>query len=75
MTLTASPEEKPARSSSTSPSRVRRPSLQNHNRDNVDRSMCLTAGAGDGAAWSCGDLVITHAMPTYTTMDKGRTSR
>ena len=46
--------------------------LQNHNRDNVDRSMCLTAGAGDGAAWSCGDLVITHAMPTYTTMNKGR---
>ena len=46
--------------------------LNNHNRDNLDRSLCLTSGAGDRAAWSCGDLVITHAMPAYTTMNRDR---
>ena len=34
--------------------------------------MCLTAGAGESAAWSCGDLVLTHAMPGYTTMNRER---
>ncbi len=47
--------------------------LRNHNRDNVDRSLCLTAGAGEAAAWSCGDLVVTHAMPGFTTMGRERT--
>jgi RHS repeat-associated protein len=46
--------------------------LRNHNRDNVDRSLCLTAGAGEAAAWSCGDLVITHSMPGYATMGRQR---
>ena len=46
--------------------------LRNHNRDNVDRSLCLTAGAGEGGAWSCGDLVITHSMPGYSTMGRER---
>jgi hypothetical protein len=46
--------------------------LRNHNRDNVDRSLCLTAGAGESAAWSCGDLVVTHSMPGYATMGRER---
>ncbi len=46
--------------------------LRNHNRDNVDRSLCLTAGAGESAAWSCGDLLITHPMPGYNTMNRER---
>jgi RHS repeat-associated protein len=46
--------------------------LRNHNRDNVDRSLCLTAGAGEAAAWSCGDLVVTHGMPGYATMGRER---
>jgi RHS repeat-associated protein len=47
--------------------------LRNHNRDNVERSLCLTAGAGESAAWSCGDLVVTHSMPGYATMGRERT--
>ncbi|MFL5496857.1 MAG: RHS repeat-associated core domain-containing protein, partial [Gemmatimonadales bacterium] len=47
--------------------------LRNQNGDNLDRSACLTSGAGESAAWECGDLVVTHAMPTYTTMNRGRT--
>jgi hypothetical protein len=46
--------------------------LRNHNRDNVDRSLCLTAGAGEAAAWSCGDLVITHSMPGFATLGRER---
>jgi RHS repeat-associated protein len=46
--------------------------LRNHNRDNVDRSLCLTAGAGESAAWGCGDLVITHSLPGYSTMGRER---
>ncbi|MFL5493646.1 MAG: RHS repeat-associated core domain-containing protein [Gemmatimonadales bacterium] len=47
--------------------------FRNHNRDNVDRSLCLTAGAGEAAAWSCGDLVITHGLPGYATLGRERT--
>jgi RHS repeat-associated protein len=47
--------------------------LRNHNRDNIDRSQCLTAGAGESAAWSCGDLVVSHAMPAYRTLGRDRT--
>ena len=46
--------------------------LRHHNRDNVDRSLCLTAGAGESAAWGCGDLVITHSMPGFSTMGRER---
>ena len=46
--------------------------LHNHNRDNIDRSLCLTSGASDGAAWNCGDLTLAHAMPAYTTMNRER---
>lgn len=46
--------------------------LRHHNRDNLDRSLCLTAGAGESAAWACGDLVITHSLPGYSTMGRER---
>ena len=46
--------------------------LRNHNRDNVDRSLCLTAGAGEAAAWGCGDLVIAHSMPGFSTVGRER---
>jgi len=46
--------------------------LRNHNGDNWDRSMCLTAGAGEAAAWGCGDLVVTHGLPGYPTMGRER---
>jgi RHS repeat-associated protein len=46
--------------------------LRNHNGDNRDRSLCLTSGAGEAAAWECGDLVVTHGMPAYATMGKDR---
>ncbi len=44
--------------------------LINFNRDNHDRSLCLTAGAGEAAAYQCGYLTVYHSMPGYTT--KGR---
>ncbi|MGH7703344.1 MAG: hypothetical protein ACREMO_09640 [Gemmatimonadales bacterium] len=46
--------------------------LRNHNRDNQDRSSCLVAGAGEAAAWECGDLVVTHSLPGYTTLGRER---
>ena len=46
--------------------------LRNQNGDNIVRSACLTSGAGEAAAWECGDLVVTHAMPAYTSMNKAR---
>ena len=46
--------------------------LRNHNGDNRDRSLCLTAGAGEAAAWGCGDLVVTHGLPSYATMGRER---
>jgi RHS repeat-associated protein len=46
--------------------------LRNQNPDNIDRSACLTSGAGEAAAWQCGDLLVTHAMPAFTTLNKGR---
>ena len=47
--------------------------LRNHNADNLDRSLCLTAGAGQAAASVCGDLVVAHALPGYSTMGRERT--
>lgn len=50
------------------------PSLElvNHNGDNRDRSMCLTAGAGEAAAYQCGDLMVAHSMPGYATKGRDR---
>src|SRR6266516_1334967 len=47
--------------------------LRNHNRDNRDRGLCLTSGAGEAAAWQCGDLLVTHGLPSYATMGRERT--
>jgi RHS repeat-associated protein len=46
--------------------------LRKHNGDNRDRSLCLTSGAGEAAAWQCGDLVVTHGLPGYATMGRDR---
>jgi len=46
--------------------------LRNHNGDNRDRSRCLTVGAGEAAAWQCGDLLVSHALPGYATMGRER---
>jgi RHS repeat-associated protein len=46
--------------------------LPNHNGDNRDRSLCLTSGAGEAAAYQCGDLLIAHAMPAYATKGRDR---
>jgi hypothetical protein len=45
--------------------------LKNQNDNNKDRSACLVAGAGE-AAWQCGDLLVSHSMPGYTTMGRER---
>ena len=47
-------------------------SLLNANHDNVDRSLCLTAGAGEGAAFQCGGLLVAHGLPPYPTMGRDR---
>ena len=39
---------------------------------NVERSLCLTVGAGERGAWQCGDLQIAHSMPGYETMGRER---
>jgi RHS repeat-associated protein len=46
--------------------------LRNHHRDHRDRSLCLTSGAGEAAAWQCGDLLISHGLPAYATMGRER---
>lgn len=43
---------------------------KNHNGPNLDRSLCLTIGAGEAAAAQCGDLLVTHALPAYRTMGR-----
>jgi RHS repeat-associated protein len=47
-------------------------SLRNHNADDLDRSLCLTTGAGEAGASVCGDLVVTHSMPGYATLGRER---
>ncbi len=47
-------------------------SLRNHHRDYRDRSLCLTSGAGEAAAWQCGDLLVSHGLPAYATMGRER---
>ena len=46
--------------------------LHNHFGDNLDRSQCLTSSAGEAAARQCEDLIITHALPGYSTMGRER---
>lgn len=46
--------------------------LRNHNGDNRDRGLCLTSGAGEAAAWQCGDLLVAHGTPAYATMGRDR---
>lgn len=46
--------------------------LLNANADNVDRSLCLTSGAGTGSTYQCGDLLVAHEMPAYQTMGRDR---
>lgn len=40
--------------------------------DQLERSLCLTAGAGELTV-QCGDLLIAHAMPAYRTLGRDRT--
>jgi RHS repeat-associated protein len=46
--------------------------LFNPNQDNIDRGLCLTVGAGEGGALSCGDLVLTYGMPAYRSLGRDR---
>jgi RHS repeat-associated protein len=46
--------------------------LRNYNPDNQDRSLCLTSGAGEAAAAVCGDLIVSHGTPGYTTLGRER---
>ena len=39
----------------------------------VERDLCLTIAAGPAAAFECGDLRLSHALPTVTTKGKART--
>ena len=47
--------------------------LLTRNQDLLDRGLCLTVGAGEGAGLSCGDLILTHGLPAYRTLGKDRT--
>jgi len=38
----------------------------------LERDLCLTISAGAGAAYECGDLRLTHALPTTRTLNKAR---
>jgi RHS repeat-associated protein len=40
---------------------------------NMDRSSCVTAGAGPAGAFQCGELLVAHAMPAYRTRSRERT--
>ena len=33
----------------------------------IERSQCVTAAAGAGAAYECGDLRLAHALPAHRT--------
>ncbi len=46
--------------------------FRKQNGDNLDRSLCLTTGGGEASAWMCGDLVVTHALPGYSTIGRER---
>ncbi|MDH4043573.1 MAG: hypothetical protein OEW06_03870, partial [Gemmatimonadota bacterium] len=44
----------------------------NRNLDNVDRGLCFTVGAGEGAGLTCGDLFVVQGMPGYRSLGKDR---
>ena len=46
--------------------------VRDENGHNQDRSLCLTAGAGESAGSSCGDLFVTHSMPVYRSLGRDR---
>jgi hypothetical protein len=46
--------------------------LWNANEDNIDTGLCLTSGSGEAGAWQCGDLLVSHATPSYTTLGRER---
>lgn len=46
--------------------------LQDHDGTNRDRGLCFTAGAGERAGVSCGDLFLVHGMPAYRTLGRDR---
>jgi YD repeat-containing protein len=46
--------------------------LRKYNADNWDRSLCLTSGGGEAAAISCGDLIVTHSLPGFSTLGRDR---
>ncbi|MEN8376323.1 MAG: RHS repeat-associated core domain-containing protein [Gemmatimonadota bacterium] len=39
----------------------------------IERSACVTSGAGPAGAFQCGNLLLTHSMPAYRTRDRDRT--
>jgi RHS repeat-associated protein len=39
----------------------------------LERGMCVTAPAGTGAAYECGDLRLVHPLPTTRVLNKPRT--
>lgn len=38
----------------------------------LDRSDCVTTGAGPEGAFQCGELLLAHAMPAFKTMNEDR---
>ena len=38
----------------------------------LNRSECVTSSAGPAAAFQCGDLIVTHAMPGFRSMNRER---
>jgi hypothetical protein len=40
--------------------------------NHLDRGACFTAGAGEAAGVSCGDLFVVHGMPAYRTLGRDR---
>lgn len=46
--------------------------LRNQNDSVQTRSRCLTLGAGEAAAWQCGELLVSHSLPGYRTLNKER---
>lgn len=47
-------------------------SLEPHAGGRVDRSDCVISSAGPGTAFQCGELIATHSMPGYMSMNRER---
>ncbi|MEN8374923.1 MAG: RHS repeat-associated core domain-containing protein [Gemmatimonadota bacterium] len=39
----------------------------------IERSACVTSGAGPAGAFQCGNLLVTHSMPAFKSLDRDRT--